>query len=47
MSAHGGRIVARNADDGGAIFCLQLPAPAALLVPDIELPALERAEETT
>jgi PAS domain S-box-containing protein len=47
MSAHGGRIVARNAGDGGAIFCLQLPAPAPLQVPDIELPALEGVEETT
>jgi signal transduction histidine kinase len=47
MSAHGGQIVASNANDGGAIFCLQLPPPAPLLVPDIELPALDCIEETT
>lgn len=47
MSAHGGRIVARNAPDGAAVFCPHLPAAAALQVPDIELPALECVEETT
>ncbi len=47
MSAHAGRIFARNASDGGAVFCLQLPAPAPLQLPDIELPALQSAEETT
>lgn len=41
MIAHGGRIVARNAPDGGAVFSLQLPPPAPPLVPDIELPPLE------
>jgi len=47
MSAHVGRIVARDASDGGAIFCLQLPVPAALPVSDIDLLSLERVEEIT
>ncbi len=47
MSAHVGRIVARDASDGGAVFCLQLPVPAALPVSDIDLLSLERVEEIT
>ena len=51
MSAHGGRIVARNAADGGAVFCLQLPVPAPpavpapSIMPDIELPELDCVAE--
>jgi len=43
MSAHGGRIVARNAPDGGAVFGLLLPPPAPPPALDIELPPLEEA----
>jgi len=50
MSAHGGRIAARNAPEGGAVFSLWLPPPAAAPAPqavDIELPVSDCVEEST